>query len=166
MFSLCFYCLVDNHYKMWVIVWSASDCLICGQRWSFNTLENIRKQFLVNRILLKALATFPDPARLYLGLEQVHLVSFTSSNMLDSCCLTSRFQGLARNFLFCSLLGNILLESRSKDVTHAHFFFVPQPHICIWPHSLNFSHSVPILPLKLCSFFSSCLGTGKRKFVR
>lgn len=106
MFSLCFYCLVDNHYKMWVIVWSASDCLICGQRWSFNTLENIRKQFLVNRILLKALATFPDPARLYLGLEQVHLVSFTSSNMLDSCCLTSRFQGLARNFLFCSLLGN------------------------------------------------------------
>lgn len=60
-------------------------------------------------MLLKPPVRFSRPAQLYFGLEQAYLVSFTSSVMLGSSCLTSRFQGLARNFLFCSLLD----ENRS-----------------------------------------------------
>lgn len=120
-------------------------------------------------MLLKPPVRFSRPAQLYFGLEQAYLVSFTSSVMLGSYCLTSRFQGLARNFLFCSLLDEnrssiFSLRVDSRMLPTPISFCPPSLYICI-RHSSRFSHSAFILPLKLFLIVSAAVMRKEREHL-
>ena len=123
-----------------------SDSIICGYSEVSDLLKSIRRQFLVNRVLLKPPVTF---ATFVLRVGTGSLVSFNSSSMLGDYCWTGGSQNWQEIPYFAPcwmrLEDNIFsFECIQGCYPHPNFF-CPPVSVYVFDHTLLSlcTHSAP-----------------------